>query len=464
MPGRSTDLFTIPGPFWQLPAVAAALRERDIGKLLVLVHEHTGASQTQIAIACGKTQPKINALMRGKESVKTLSVYQGFADGLDMPDHARQLLGLAARSAPPPDRPARNSRAPVTRPAPAPHQTDEPDVIGAAAAEAAADRLRLAAESGPESLELLHAESLEIARAANRPALDAFSAARHVRCDAIELAKHTHRPEILTDLYAMCGQATALMASSAFDLNRWDESDTLAKSAISYASLAGHASLNAWTHGLAALLANWRREPDIALSHYQRGMRIAPPGAPRVRLRYIAARSYALLGDIASVAEVLSAARNDQEDADHYPDSLSTEVGGEFAFGHARAEACAAAAWLDLGQGREALEAARSALATLTSLPLPRRPLSQVSGAQIDMAAACLLSNDLDGSAETIRPVLAQPASLHNVSLAGRLARTQTTLLSPAWARNPQARQLADEISEWLVLRQKPCRPTSGSI
>lgn len=78
------------------------------------------------------------------------------------------------------------------------------------------------------------------------------------------------------------------------------------------------------------------------------------------------------------------------------------------------------------------------------------------------MATACLLSNDLDGSAETIRPVLAQPASLHNVSLAGRLARTQATLLSPAWARNPQARQLADEISEWLVLRQKPCRPTSG--
>ena len=93
---------------------------------------------------------------------------------------------------------------------------------------------------------------------------------------SLGLAKHTHRPEILTDLYAMCGQATALMASSAFDLNCWDQSDTIAKSAISYASLAGHASLQAWTHGLAALLANWRREPDIALSHFQRGMGPAP--------------------------------------------------------------------------------------------------------------------------------------------------------------------------------------------
>jgi hypothetical protein len=74
------------------------------------------------------------------------------------------------------------------------------------------------------------------------------------------------------------------MASGAFDLNRWEESDALAKSAISYASLAGHASLQAWTLGLAALLANWRREPDLALSHFEYGMRLAPPGIPRVRL------------------------------------------------------------------------------------------------------------------------------------------------------------------------------------
>jgi hypothetical protein len=71
---------------------------------------------------------------------------------------------------------------------------------------------------------------------------------------------------VLSDLYAISGQATALMASSAFDLNRWSESEALARSAISYAAMAGHSSLQAWTHGPAALLANWRREPDIALS------------------------------------------------------------------------------------------------------------------------------------------------------------------------------------------------------
>ena len=141
------------------------------------------------------------------------------------------------------------------------------------------------------------------------------------------------------------------MASSAFDLNRWDESDALAKSAASYANLAGHTSLQAWIQGLAALLANWRGEPDIALGYFERGVQIAPPGAPRVRLRYIASRSYALLGDSTSVTEVLASARSDQDDVGKHADSLSTEIGGEFAFGPARAEACAAAAWLDLGKG-----------------------------------------------------------------------------------------------------------------
>ena len=56
MPGRRTVLVTIPDPFWQLPEVAAALRKRDLGKLLVLVHAHTGASQTQIGIACGNSR------------------------------------------------------------------------------------------------------------------------------------------------------------------------------------------------------------------------------------------------------------------------------------------------------------------------------------------------------------------------------------------------------------------------
>jgi hypothetical protein len=463
MPGSGTDLVEIPDPFWQQPVTIAALRKRDIGRLLDLVHRYTGASQTRIATACGTTQPKVSDLIRGLQKIEELHVFQRFADGLQMPDHARIALGVSPRATSgPAQRHMRSRQTKDGPPALALPARAAADVVGAAADEASADSLRLAAACDPESLTSLWQQSLEIARAANRPALDLFSAARHVRGQALNLAQRTRRPSVLSDLYVICGQATALMASSAFDLNRWEESDTLAKSAVSYASLVGHSSLQAWTLGLAALLANWRCEPDIALAHFEHGMQVAPPGEPRARLRYIASRSYALLGDSASVAGVLASARNDQDDADQHPDSLSSETGGEFAFGRPRAAACAAAAWLDLGQGREAFEAAQSALEALTSLPGPRRPLSQVNGARIDLATACFLNNDPDSGTAAIKPVLAQPASLRNVSLVGRLARTQATLLSPAWAKNSQARQLTGDIGQWLTTEQAPKRQNSG--
>jgi len=349
MPGRGTDLVEIPDSFWRQPETIAALRKRDIGRLLLLVHQYTGASQTQIATTCDTTQPKISDIIRGIQKIEFLAVFERFADALGMPDSARIMLGLAPRGrAELARRQARSLQSKDGRPATlaVPAQAAA-DVVAIAADEVSVDSLKLTATFDPESLSSLWRESLEIARAANRPARAMFTAARRVRSHALELAERTRRPAVLSDLYVICGQATALMASSAFDLNRWDESDALAKSAVSYASLVGHSSLQAWTLGLAAPLANWRCEPDIALGHYQQGMRVAPPGVPRVRLRHIASRSYALPGDSASVAEVLASARSDQDDANRHPDSLSSETGGEFAFGRPRAAACAAAAWLE---------------------------------------------------------------------------------------------------------------------
>jgi DNA-binding transcriptional regulator YhcF (GntR family) len=189
---------------------------------------------------------------------------------------------------------------------------DGGDEVASAACDAEAEQSWLLTEPGPRSIESLWDEAAGIAKAANRSALQTFGASRRIHSRALMLAEQTHRPAALADLYVIAGQATALMASTAFDLNRWDESATLARSAVSYATLVGNASLQAWSLGLSALLANWRKEPDTALSHFRRGLEVAPPGTPRARLRYIAARSYALLGDHASVSHVVDRARRDQ--------------------------------------------------------------------------------------------------------------------------------------------------------
>jgi transcriptional regulator with XRE-family HTH domain len=379
-------------------------------------------------------------------SVRTVAYWRKQTNAL-LPELAQRVLAQALDSSP---EPVRQRFDKLLRSVTPTNETID-DALAAAAEEADAGNADLTTEIDPESMDWLWEQSLEIARAGNRPAFETFTAARGVRRQALDLAERTRRPGTLSDLYAISGQATALMASTAFDLNHWDASASLARSAVSHASLAGHASLHSWTLGLAALLANWRNEPDTALNHFHRAIRTAPSGTPRVRLMYIASRSYALLGDDSSVADVIRQARREQDEADQHTDSLSEETGGEFAFGHARAAACVATAWLDLGHGPEAQESAQQALAELQALPTARQSLSQVNGARIDLASAHLLNHDRDGAENAIEHVLALPPGLRNISLAGRMVRLRSVLSSPQLAKDTQARQLADSIASWLA-------------
>ncbi|MEU5946340.1 hypothetical protein ABZ793_12350 [Micromonospora sp. NPDC047465] len=324
------------------------------------------------------------------------------------------------------------------------------DVVSDAADAIANDSLWSSIGVPHDSIEALQQDMALLARSGGMAAFDTFSSARRLRDEARALAERTRRPGDLADLFVVIGQGTSLMASTAFDLGHWNESAALARAATQYADLAGHASLKAWTYGLQMTLANWRNEPDAALSYFARAMRMAPDGEPKLRLRYIASRSHALLDDSESVSAVLDAAQRDREAAESRPDELATSTGGEFAFGDARAAACAAAAWLDLGNGDQAARYARDALRVYEALPAARRPYSQINGTNIDVAAAHLHMRDKDGAAEALRAVLDLPPQKRNVSLTGRLARIERLLNETPWSGDAEARQLAERISVWL--------------
>jgi transcriptional regulator with XRE-family HTH domain len=98
MSGRANDLIKIPAALWDRPDMAEALRDRDIGRVFRLVRQYAGASQTQLAIACVLSQPKVSAIMRGGHQVEKLDVFERIADGLRMPAAARTALGLAPAS------------------------------------------------------------------------------------------------------------------------------------------------------------------------------------------------------------------------------------------------------------------------------------------------------------------------------------------------------------------------------
>jgi hypothetical protein len=61
---------------------------------------------------------------------------------------------------------------------------------------------------------------------------------------------------------------------------------------------------------------------------------------------------------------LLTALAATRDEAGQHKGLAVQETGGEFAFSRARADACAAAAWLDLGRGQEAKQAAQRAQVT----------------------------------------------------------------------------------------------------
>ncbi|WP_231972469.1 helix-turn-helix domain-containing protein, partial [Nocardiopsis alborubida] len=96
MPGRSWEQITIPAWAWGRQETQRVLRERDIAGLIRLAQAH-GASQTRIASVTGIAQGRVSEILSGRRTVSSLRLIERIADGLDMPDPSRVLLGLAPR-------------------------------------------------------------------------------------------------------------------------------------------------------------------------------------------------------------------------------------------------------------------------------------------------------------------------------------------------------------------------------
>ncbi|WP_374775783.1 helix-turn-helix transcriptional regulator [Streptomyces sp. NBC_01310] len=86
----------LPDWAWERADVRQALRARDVGAVFRFVQQYSGASQARIAAAVGMTQARVNEIINRRREVSRLDVYERIADGLNMPDDARHLLGLAA--------------------------------------------------------------------------------------------------------------------------------------------------------------------------------------------------------------------------------------------------------------------------------------------------------------------------------------------------------------------------------
>ena len=103
----------IPPGFWERAEVRRALRQRDMGTLFRLVEESADLSHTRLGMAVGLTQGRVSEVVNGIRGIAATHVFQRIADGLNMPDPARVLLGLSPQHAIVSTRPTNSRR---TRP------------------------------------------------------------------------------------------------------------------------------------------------------------------------------------------------------------------------------------------------------------------------------------------------------------------------------------------------------------
>jgi tetratricopeptide (TPR) repeat protein len=86
----------IPASVWNRDESREILKNRDVAGLFGLAVKYAGASQVRIGAATGIGQPRVNKILRGTAGpIEELAVYERIAAGLNLPDHARMLLGLA---------------------------------------------------------------------------------------------------------------------------------------------------------------------------------------------------------------------------------------------------------------------------------------------------------------------------------------------------------------------------------
>lgn len=281
-----------------------------------------------------------------------------------------------------------------------------------------------------------------------------FVRARRCRDFALELTARTRRPSDLVDAYLLASLTNALMASAAFDLARGSAATSLARASRTFAELSGHPSALGWAYGLVATLLNWQNRPAAALQEIERGLATVSSRAAKYRLYCIAARAYALRRDHGSARDALEQAARHRPDDRHGRDLLQDEIGGELQFDAARASACAGAVWLHLADAPTAERALHGALAAYAQMPSLERPTAPVNGARADLAAACLLRNDLEAAEQALVPVFGLHADQRISVLAGRMTGVATLLRTSRWDGVAQARALGARIDDWMVSAQ----------
>ncbi|MFD8934064.1 hypothetical protein ACFV0R_02185 [Streptomyces sp. NPDC059578] len=249
-----------------------------------------------------------------------------------------------------------------------------------------------------------------------------------------------YRPDELADLYSTVGRLSGVLAYALLDLGSPAEAMRHAEATARCAERAGDLDLAAWAAGTQSLIARFQGDYPLALQHARRGLRWTGSGhgTGEARLRCGEAQCLANLGDAQGAYASLNL-------AEHAREHVGADAPGLFGFSIAKQSYYTGSSliWLDGDQdARRAIVSATSAITAWRAAPPEERALKDERLAQVYIATAHALLRDVEGAAETVRPLLSLSGEERISWIGKRMGRLADLLSDPHYRGNHTAAEL----------------------
>ena len=430
--------FVIPAEFWDRTQVAESLQMRDIGSLFRLVQRYAGASQPGIGMRVGLAQSDISKYINGKRIAAEFELFERVADGLDLPDRARMLMGLAPRGA---VQSPEASRTNIVEQTALPEESDSVEEIGQRIETLGASNVSTAVLAHVDVLLLTMADEYEWA-GPEKLAPRVLRQRRRVQ----NLLEGRQPPRQRERLYEIAGRLSGILGYMAVNTGRFGLARAYCLEALHTAELVGHHDLTAWIGGTQSLCEYYAGDYRAALEFAREGRRVGGRSAQVIRLAVNGeARALGRLGDRAGVGRSVGEAF-DLAEQHPVPDGMSPCI--SFApYSIARIAANAATAYVSLGEPGQAREYADMAAQVADRSPsMWSRCL-----VRLDLATALLLSHSPDPEQAAVLGIEALTATAGNPIESVRRRSHELVTRAKPWQQIGPVTELA-EASRALAL------------
>lgn len=385
----------VPVGFWDNPDLVPILRGQKLGELFWLLHSKAGGDNTQTAIGTAIDTPatRVNALIKERANYTTDSFdfLTRVADGLNMPDDAREVFGIARKG----NRPVRPAAAVVEVVTSGPVVSLATELAGTDgefdAVETIVQRTRMIEASNMDDVKLAYLERAPFdAILANerQPPRILAPRVRDLRRWVHDLLEGGQHPAQRQRLYVTGVYLSGILGALALDLGKWPTARAYGTEAFTLAEHIEDAELQAWARATQSLISYYAGDYHEALAYAQHGQRVGKGSAQGIRLALNGeARAYAKLGDLPGVERAVNHGFTLLEkfpDRQDVSPSLATD-----AYCYTRAAANAGTAYLVANRPDQALKFCGDALAEFDSAEM----YGPQALTRLDMATANLMGS-----------------------------------------------------------------------